>query len=168
MSKNFFVVCLVTLFSVLGLTGCAGAGLFGGNNKEGTRTIAEYSSSYETTTTVTATPRKYGGYWGSRIPVSGSSLPATPERESYSYSSFGPNNWSSRSAGTYSTSWEQVDSCGKREIISTVTTHKSESSGKTEPPKVYYNTVGGTTDGNPGIQPGYVEGSFGLGKPGKK
>ena len=171
MNKIFSTVCGVVAlaFFTLGLTGCAGAGLFGGNKQGGTRTLAEYSSSYETSTTVTSTPRKYGGYWGGRIPVGASSLSATPERESYSYSSSGPNNWSSRSAGTYSSSWEQVDSCGKREIISTVTTHKSESSGKTEPPKVYYNTVGGgTKDGNPGIQPVYVEGSFGLGKPGKK
>lgn len=168
MNKNLFAVCAVVLFSVLGFTGCAGAGLWGGNKQGGIRTLAEYSSSYETSTTVTSTPRKYGGYWGSRIPVGGTSLLATPERESYSYSSFGPNDWSTKSAGTYSSSWEQIDSCGKREIISTVTTHRSESSGKTEPPKVYYNTVGGTTDGNPGIQPGYVEGSFGLGKPGKK
>ncbi len=168
MNKNFFAVCVLALFSFLGLTGCASAGA-GGGKQGGTRTLAEYSSSYETSTTVTSTPRRYGGYWGSRIPVGGSSLPAIPERESYSYTTTGPNSWSTKSAGTYGSSWEQVDSCGKREIISTVTTHRSESSGKTEPPPVYYRTVGGgSTDGNPGIQPGYVEGSFGLGKPGKK
>lgn len=164
MNKNFFAVCVAVLFSILFLTGCTHLG--GGNSGGNTREVSNSHTLYEMNTRTTETDLG-NAYMRNRFGIGGSKIPAKPVRDSESSSSNGVNGWDDRRSGSDVYWYTVTDNNGNMKMYSTTYDHRSESSGRSEPP-VYYNTFGGNVDGNPGIQPGYVEGSFGLGRPGKK